>query len=68
MLCLSTFLAQRWETHDESVNLYHCAYEGRGFVVEVEVDYDQEQPIVLRSFVRSVPPKDYSRYVRLPQF
>jgi hypothetical protein len=48
------------------VGLYHCADEGRGFFVKVEVDYGQEQPIVLRSFVSSVPLEDYSHYVRLP--
>lgn len=42
-----TFLAQRWEADDEGVNLYHCADEGRGFFVEVGVDYGQEHPVVL---------------------
>jgi hypothetical protein len=62
-----TFLAQRWEADDDGVNLYHCADEGRGFFVEVGVDYGQEQPVVLRSFVSSVPLEDYSHYVRLPE-
>ncbi|MGI4735529.1 MAG: hypothetical protein ACRYG7_10160 [Janthinobacterium lividum] len=61
-----TFLAQRWEADDDGVNLYHCADEGRGFFVEVGVDYGQEEPVVLRSFVSSVPLEDYSHYVRLP--
>ena len=63
-----TFLAQRWEAGDEGVNLYHCADEGRGFFVEVGVDEGQQQPVVLRSFVSSVPLEDYSHYVRLPEF
>jgi hypothetical protein len=62
-----TFLAQRWEADDDGVNLYHVADEGRGFFVEVGVDYGQEQPIVLRSFVSSVPLEDYSHYVKLPE-
>jgi hypothetical protein len=44
-----------------------CAGDGRGFFVEVGVDYSQEQPIVLRSFLSSVPLEDYSHYVRLPE-
>jgi hypothetical protein len=35
--------------------LHHYADKGRGFFVEVGVDYAQEQPVVLRSFVSSVP-------------
>ena len=66
-LAHGTFLARRWEADDEGVNLYHCADEGRGFFVEVGVDYGQEQPVVLRSFVGSVPLEDYSHYVRLPE-
>jgi hypothetical protein len=62
-----TFLAQRWEADDEGVNLYHVADEGRGFFVEVGVDEGQEQPVVLRSFVSSVPLEDYSHYVQLPE-
>ena len=62
-----TFLAQRWEADDDGVNLYHCADEGRGFFVEVGVDYGQEQPVVLRSFVNSVPLEDYSYWVKLPE-
>ena len=62
-----TFLAQRWEAGDEGVNLYHCTEEGRGFFVEVGMDEGQEQPVVLRSFVSSVPLEDYSHYVRLPE-
>jgi hypothetical protein len=61
----SIFLAQRWKEAGV-VNLYHCADEGRGFFVEVGVDEGQEQPVVLRSFVSSVPLEDYSHYVRLP--
>jgi hypothetical protein len=61
-----TFLAQRWEADDDGVNLYHCADEGRGFFVEVGVDYGQEQPVVLRSFVSSVPLEDYAYGVQLP--
>jgi hypothetical protein len=63
-----TFLALRWEADDEGVNLYPIADEERGFFVEVSVDYDQEEPIVVRSFVSSVPVKDYSHYVQLPNF
>jgi hypothetical protein len=62
-----TFLAQRWG-EDGGVNRYQVADEGRGFFVEVGVDYGQEQPIVLRSFVSSVPLEDYSHYARLPEF
>ena len=62
-----TFLATRWEADDDGVNLYHCADEGRGFFVEVGVDDGQEQPVVLRSFVSSVPLEDYSYGVRLPK-
>lgn len=62
-----TFLANRWEADDDGFNLYHCADEGRGFFVEVGVDYGQEQPIVLRSFVSSVPLKDYAHHVQLPE-
>ena len=54
----TTFLAQRWEAGDE----------GWGFFVEVRVDYGQEEPIVLRKFVSSVPLEDYSHYVRLPEW
>jgi hypothetical protein len=61
-----TFLAKRWEADDERVSLYHCADEGQGFFVEIGIDYGQEQLIVLRSFVSSVPLEDYSHYVRLP--
>jgi hypothetical protein len=61
-----TYLAQRWD-EDGGVNLYHCVDEGRGFFVEVSVDYGQEQPVVLRSFVSSVPLEDYSHEVRLPE-
>jgi hypothetical protein len=61
-----TFLAQRWEADDDGINLYHCADEGRGFFVEVGVDDDQEQPVVLRSFVSSVPLEDYAHGVQLP--
>jgi hypothetical protein len=61
-----TFLAQRWEADDDGINLYHCADEGRGFFVEVGVDDDQEQPVVLRSFVSSVPLEDYAHGVHLP--
>jgi hypothetical protein len=67
VLKYGTFLAQRWEADDEDVNLYHCADEGRGFFVEVGVDYGQDQPIVLRSFVSNEPLEDYSHYVRLPE-
>jgi hypothetical protein len=62
-----TFLAQRWEADDDGVNLYHCADEGRGFFVEVGVDYGQVEPIVLRSFVSSVPLEDYSYWIKLPE-
>jgi hypothetical protein len=62
-----TYLAQCWEDDDDGVNLYHCADKGRGFFVEVGVDYGQEQPIVLRSFVSSVPLEDYSYWVKLPE-
>ncbi|GAB3637262.1 hypothetical protein GCM10027422_28520 [Hymenobacter arcticus] len=62
-----TFLANRWEADDDGVNLYHCADECRGFFVEVGVDYGQEQPIVLRSFVSSVPLEDYSYWIELPE-
>lgn len=62
-----TFLATRWEADDDDVNLYHCADEGCGFFVEVDVDYGQEQPVVLRSFVTSVPLEDYSYGVQLPE-
>ena len=62
-----TFLAQLWEADDEGVNLYNCADEGRGVVVEFGMDEGQEQPVVLRSFVSSVPLEDYSHYVRLPK-
>jgi hypothetical protein len=61
-----TFLAQRWEADDDGINLYHCADEGRGFFVEVGVDDGQEQPMVLRSFVSSVPLEDYAHGVQLP--
>jgi hypothetical protein len=61
-----TFLAQRWEADDEGVNLYYCADEGRGFFVEVGVDYGQDQPVVLRSFVSSVPLEDYGHWIKLP--
>jgi hypothetical protein len=46
------------------VNLYHCSDEGYGFFVEVSVE--DGKPVVLRSFVSSVPLEDYSHYVRLP--
>jgi hypothetical protein len=55
MLKHRTSLAQRWEADDDGVNLYHCADENQGFFVEVGVDYGQEEPIVLRSSVSSVP-------------
>jgi hypothetical protein len=44
------FLAQRWAADDDGVNLYYCADEGRGFFMEVGVDYGQQEPIVFRSF------------------
>jgi hypothetical protein len=62
-----TYLARRWEADDDGVNLYYCADEGRGFFVEVGVDYGQEQPIVLRSFVSAVPLEDYTHGVQLPE-
>ena len=56
--CSSTAPSQRWEADDEGVNLYHIAGDGRGFFVEVGVDYGQEQPVeqpVVRwSFVSSI--------------
>lgn len=58
-----TYLAQRWESQG-GVNLYHCPDEGHGFFVGVGVE---EKPVVLRSFVSSVPLEDYSHYVRLPE-
>jgi hypothetical protein len=61
-----TFLAQRWEADDDGINLYHCADEGRGFFVEVGVDDGQEQAVVLRCFVSSVPLEDYAHGVQLP--
>jgi hypothetical protein len=67
VLKYGTFLAKRWEADDDGVNLYHCTDEDRGFFVEVVVDYGQEQPIVLWSFLSSVPLEDYSHYVRLPE-
>jgi hypothetical protein len=67
VLKYGTFLATRWEADDDGVNLYHCADEGRGFFVEVGVDYGQEQPVVLRSFVSSVPLEDYSYWLKLPE-
>jgi len=39
-----------------------------GFFGEVGVDDGQEQPVVLRSFVSSVPLEDYSYWVKLPEF
>jgi hypothetical protein len=45
-----TFLAQRWETDEGGVNLYHCADQGRGLVVEVGVEDGQGRAVVLRSF------------------
>jgi hypothetical protein len=59
------FLAQRWEAND-GVNLYHCTDEGPDFFVEVGVDYDQEHPVVLQSFLSNVPLGDYVDYIRLP--
>jgi hypothetical protein len=61
-----TFLAQRWEADDDGINLYHCADEGRGFFVEVGVDYGQEQAVVLRYFASSAPLEDYAHGVQLP--
>jgi hypothetical protein len=49
------------------LGLQHVAGQGRGFFVEVGVDYSLTQPIMLRSFVSSVPLEDYSHYVRLPE-
>jgi hypothetical protein len=60
-----TFLAQRWEADDDGVNLYYCADEGRGFFVGIGVEYSQQELIVLRTFVSSVPLEDYSHYMRL---
>ena len=68
VLQCGSFLAQRWEADNDGVNLYHCADEGCGFFVEVGLDYGQEQPVVLRSFVSSVPLEDYSYWVKLPEF
>jgi hypothetical protein len=62
-----TYLAQHWEADDEGVTLYHCSDEGRGFFVEVGIAYGQEEPVVLRSFVRSGPLEDDAHYVRLPE-
>ncbi len=55
MLRHGTYLAQHRD-EDHGGNLFHCADEGRGFIIEVGVDYGKEQPVVLRSFVHSVPP------------
>jgi hypothetical protein len=63
-----TFLAQRWEADDDGANLYHCANQGRSFFVKVGVDYGQEQPIVLRSFVsRQRAAGGLQPYVQLPE-
>jgi len=62
-----TFLPTHWKADDDSINLYHRAHEGRGFFVEVGVDYGQEQPVVVRSFLSSVPLEDYSYWVKLPE-
>jgi hypothetical protein len=54
VLHYGTYLFQHW--NDESdVNHYHYVGEGKGFIVEVGVDYGQEQPVLLRSLVSSVP-------------
>jgi hypothetical protein len=58
-----TYLAQRWESQS-GVNSYCYANEGCSLLVEVGVE--DEQQVVLRSFVSSVPLEDYSHYVRLP--
>lgn len=65
VLRYGTFLAQRWESQG-GVNLYHCADDGRGFFVEIGIE--DQTPVVLRSFVSSMPLEDYSHYVRLPEW
>lgn len=65
VLKYGTYLANRWENQG-GVNLYHCEDEGRGFFVEVGIE--QEQPVVLRSFVSAGPLEDYSHYVKLPEW
>lgn len=63
VLKYGTYLAQRWE--ETPVDLYYFADKGRGFFVEVGVEH--EQPLVLRSFVSSVPLEDYSYWIKLPE-
>ncbi|RZK33385.1 MAG: hypothetical protein EOO61_15415 [Hymenobacter sp.] len=63
VLKYGTYLAQRWE--ETPVDLYHMPGDGSGFFVEVGTEY--EQPLVLRSFVSSMPLEDYSHYVELPE-
>lgn len=66
MIYHGTFLANRWE-QESGVNLYHCADEGRSFLVEVSIDDGRGQAVVLRSFVSSGPLEDYAQRVRLPE-
>ena len=60
-----TDLANRWED-DSTVNLYHCAGDGRGFFVEIGIDDGRGQAVVLRSFSDSEALEDYAQEVRLP--
>jgi hypothetical protein len=63
---VGTFLTQRWD-EDGNIKLYHVADEGRGFFVEVGLNEEHNRPVVLRSYVSSVPLEDYSHNVRLPE-
>jgi hypothetical protein len=51
----------------ESINLYYCADEGRGFFVELGIDDGRGHAVVLHSFVSSVPLEDYTHGVQLPE-
>ena len=65
LLLHGTFLASRWA--ETPVALYHCLDDGPGFFAEIGYKPGNEQPLVLRSFVRAGLLENYSHYVRRPQ-
>lgn len=64
VLTHGTYLAQRWESQG-GVDLYYCPDEGRGFFAEIGVE--QDELVVLRSFVSAGPLEEYAHGVRLPE-
>ena len=58
MIKPDTYLDRRWKD-ESSINLYHCADEDRGIFVERDINDDQGQTVILRSFINSVPLEEH---------